>query len=149
MFNNAKIVKDMAVKMERAIAASISTAAVMARNHFVLSFRNQGFTDETLKRWQPRKNEISGGIARVRRSRAILVQSGNLRNSIKASVRGNSIVISSDLPYAGIHNDGGNGLAWGRTPFTMTKRQFIGNSAVLNRKILGLLKRNIDTTFNR
>jgi len=33
--------------------------------------------------------------------------SGNLRNSIQSEVKGNSVVFTSQLPYAAIHNEGG------------------------------------------
>ena len=50
--------------------------------------------------------------------------SGNLRTSIKSEVTENSVVFTSQLPYAGVHNDG---LRAGRGKgFIMPKRQFIG-----------------------
>jgi len=87
----------------------VDAAGVMAVNHFTKSFRDGGFTDEGLKRWQARKGEISGGIAKTRgRSRGILVKSGRLRRSLRSGRFGVlSVKIMTDVPYAKIHNDGG------------------------------------------
>ncbi len=139
-FNNAAQVMQMQARIERQIAASLSAVATLARNHYVESFRNQGFTDEWLNKWTPRKARDRGRQSRG--SRAILVRSGSLRNSIKARVVGYTIIISSDLPYANIHNDGGQGAR------RMPKRQFVGYSAVLNSKIKGMIDRRITRTFN-
>lgn len=45
------------------------------------------------QRWKPSKNQ--------------LIQTGALRRSIKATLQGQSIVFSSALPYANLHNQGG------------------------------------------
>jgi phage gpG-like protein len=38
---------------------------------------------------------------------SVLAVSGNLRRSLMAEVRGDSVVFSSSLPYASLHNEGG------------------------------------------
>lgn len=43
----------------------------------------------------------------VRQNGHILVNTGNLRRSIKARSDASSVTFSSDLPYAAIHNEGG------------------------------------------
>lgn len=48
-----------------------------------------------------------------------LIDSGNLRRSIRGTVRGNSVAFSSSLPYASIHNTGGT-----LTVTTKMKRYF-------------------------
>jgi phage gpG-like protein len=63
------------------------------------SFRKQGFTDGSFKKWQSRKNNKDKG-------RAILVKSGDLRRSIKKRVRSKRVTISSNLPYSPVHNYG-------------------------------------------
>lgn len=50
------------------------------------------------KKWDKRKHEGKG---------TLLVQTGKLRRSIRAQVRGQSVVFSSSEPYSAIHNDGG------------------------------------------
>ena len=52
------------------------------------------------KAWQRRRSP-------TRQNGHILVGSGDLRRSIKASSDENSVTFSSDLPYAAIHNEGG------------------------------------------
>jgi phage gpG-like protein len=111
-----------------------------AKNFFQDNFKKQGFDDNGVKRWQARKGQVSfNGLARVSKKsesgRAILVKTGDLRNSIRvksASMR--KIVIATDLDYSKIHNDGSN---------KMPQRQFIGESANLNKKIVELISTNI------
>jgi phage gpG-like protein len=128
-----------------AIAQSVEIMGVEALNHFTKSFRNQGFEDVNIERWQPRKGEISGGIARVRKrdagSRAILVKSGALRRSLFKYRSGVSqVTIKSQLPYAIVHNEG---LKAGRSGFKMPKRQFVGNSSKLVEKLYKRIDRKI------
>lgn len=128
----------------------------MAVKHFQQSFRAGGFTDDVFQPWQPRKGELQRrGPAMVRSrgrfgqsSRAVLVRSGDLRRSVRIkSARFSRIVIGSDLDYAAIHNYGLEGKAWGRHRFKMPKRQFIGNSAVLNRQIMKRIEREVNKIF--
>lgn len=92
------------------------TLAIIARdtvNHFQKSFTNEGFTDETLVRWQKRKKysrrgKANGGVRSVGKYRKILTKSGALRRSIKiTSFSATSQTIESRLPYSSIHNEGG------------------------------------------
>jgi len=81
-----------------------------------------------------------------------LVKSGDLRRSIRFDTvnKANlSVRIASDLPYAKIHNDGLTGRAWGKAPFKMPKRQFIGDSWNLNEKVKKILITNIDKGFKQ
>ena len=73
-----------------------------SKNFFLQSFRNQGFNDNSLEKWQKRDNR-----SRRNSGRAILVDTGALRRSIKVSQSSfNKIVITSNLPYASVHNYG-------------------------------------------
>jgi len=95
--------------------------ANMAMNHFLEGFRKGGFmTDASSSGWQRRKKEDKG--------RAILVKSGDLRDSIhKKVVNFNAIVIATkQVPYARRHNEGLK---------KMPKREFMGKSKKLNAKI--------------
>jgi phage gpG-like protein len=71
-----------------------------------------------------------------------------LKNSISRS-RGmtyKSVIIGIKGPaqaYASIHNFGLRGKAWGKHPFTMPRRQFMGESRTLNRKIIKLIDENV------
>ncbi len=153
MANEARKIQIAQVKLQKSLTAFITVMGTDAKNHFVKSFRNQGFEDQTIERWKPRKGEfVYGGIARVRKkstsSRAILVKSGDLRRSIKViSKRYHSITLGSDLPYAQIHNDGLMGKAYGKYPFKMPKRQFIGHSRKLIDQLRNKLDKRIQNVF--
>lgn len=107
---------------------------------FKQSFRNQGFTDSSLGAWQRRKVVDTG--------RATLVKSGALRNSVRlayATMAKTSVI--SDLPYSAIHNYGQYGKAWGKHPFKMPKRKFMGVSHELNKKALLLIRLKLNRVF--
>lgn len=122
----------------------VDAMGVLAVNHYTTSFRNQGFTDESLQAWKPRKRTERSRMG----NRAILVKSGRLRRSIRSKRFGVfSIKIYTDIPYASVHN---NGERSGRGKgFKMPKRQFIGYSGVLNRKIIAKMDVTIKKIFNK
>jgi phage gpG-like protein len=68
--------------------------------HFKRNFQQEGF-DGT--KWETRKSKRSGST----NSQKILTFSGELSESIDYRIEGNSVIISSDKPYAQIHNEGG------------------------------------------
>lgn len=95
--------------------------ANMAMNHFLEGFRKGGFmTNASQSGWPKRKLEDKG--------RAILVKSGDLRDSIhKKVVTFSDITIATkQVAYARRHNEGLK---------NMPKREFMGKSKVLNQKI--------------
>lgn len=65
-------------------------------DEFDRNFERKAFFDE---KWQQTKFHNRIGSLMIRR--------GNLRNSINADIQGNKIIFSSSLPYASIHNEGG------------------------------------------
>lgn len=135
-FNNAAKMQRQKEQLERELSKFVRAMGVEAKNHFVASFRNQGFTDRRLERWQRRRNNSDPG-------RAILVKSGNLRRSIRVlSTSINEVTVGSMLPYAEIHNNGGQ-LRRGRMP----RRQFIGESYQLNKRLQKMLDRTIKNVF--
>lgn len=140
-FNEAKkIVKDMQ-KASEVIQAMVTTMGIYAVNHYKKSFIDGGFTDESLEQWKPRKR-----IDRSRNSRAILTQTGRLRRSLVAKKLGRySVSIQSNVKYANVHNEG---LRAGRGKgFKMPKRQFVGYSGQLARKIEKKLDSNLRQIF--
>ena len=79
---------------------ALRQAAATVETHYKGSFRKGGYADGN--KWKKRHadNQDPG--------RATLVKSGDLRRSLKARVVGKrAIVLSSDVPYAQIHNEGG------------------------------------------
>ena len=65
-------------------------------DEFDRNFERKAFFDE---KWQQTKFHNRIGSLMIRR--------GNLRNSINADIQGNKSILSSSLPYASIHNEGG------------------------------------------
>lgn len=119
----------------------------IARDYFLESFKNEGFNG---KKWEqvhrriagtaeyryPKKKDLS------RRTRGILLgKSRNLFKSIVNSQREASwrrIELGSDVPYAGYHNEGTDNLP---------KRQFMGHTPELDRRIKAEIKRQFDKVF--
>lgn len=66
-------------------------------DEFDQNFERQAFFTQA---WQRRKSPTRPGGH-------ILVDSGDLRRSVRSEIKGSSIVFFSDLPYAAIHNEGG------------------------------------------
>ena len=115
--------------------------AVTAVNHFKHSFRVGGFTDDRFDPWKPRKRG-NASDRRTRSRRAILVESGDLRRSIRArQYNFRSIVVGSyGVPYGKFHNRGiGN----------MPKRQFIGKSHKLNFEIRLLIFKRLKKAITK
>jgi phage gpG-like protein len=131
-FNLGKIEKGGRTAMER----SIILIGNEAKNFFVNSWRLQGFEDRSVQKWTPRKKQD-----KKRAGRAILVDSGDLRRSIirepvnKSQL---SVKISTDLPYAKVHNEG-----VGKMP----KRQFMGDSYKLNELCKKIIISQLDKIF--
>ncbi len=71
--------------------------AVDMKDEFDQNFERQAFFSEA---WQRRKSPTRPGGH-------ILVDTGQLRRSIKSRTTENSVIFYTDLPYAEIHNDGG------------------------------------------
>lgn len=65
-------------------------------DEFDKNFENKSFFGET---WQPTKWANNKG--------SLMMRTGNLRKSIAATIEGDAIVWRSSLPYAAIHNEGG------------------------------------------
>jgi phage gpG-like protein len=109
-------------------------AGTEAVNFYTKNFTKQGFDDNGVEKWKPRKRE------RTRDSgRAILVKSGNFRRSLLKKRAGKlAVYIVSPLPYAKRHNEGLDG---------MPKRQVVGSSKKLNKDILSKLDKRMQQIF--
>ena len=144
--------KGMEQKARKALENAVVEVGNTAKNFFVENFRKQGFDDKTVQRWKPRKRTTyrtkSGRIVNDT-TRAILVKEGDLRRSIirvpnRAAM---NVKIQTNLDYAKIHNEGLMGKAFGKHPFKMPKRQFIGDSYNLNEKVKAVLVKRLDKVF--
>ena len=101
----------------------------MAKNFFLESWTNEAFSDNATadNPWKARKRATKQD-RRTGKKRNLLVQSGALRRSmkVKSATWGRIEVGSYGIAYAQRHNRGLDG---------MPQRQFIGSSALLNKKI--------------
>lgn len=98
---------------------------VIAVNFFQDRFKARAWTDRRAKKWKPRKKKEKG------RRRALLVKSGRLRNSIhvKSTTR-SSVIISTPVKYAAVHNFGFEGTVKVRAH----SRRVFGRAKVSNIK---------------
>lgn len=110
---------------------------------FTENFQKEGFQDNGVKPWkevQRRARKARGAAG----SRKILTgKTGDLGRSIKYEVNSpGEVTVFSDVIYADVHNQG---LRAGRgAGFQMPQRQFIGESADLDR----IIKEEIEKTLN-
>lgn len=127
------------------------------------NFKDEGFNDGGLKKWQARKtlnkkgkditkyrtNRVgrSGSLnqyGRRNQGRALLTghkTGGNkLRNSFRASATPNEVKFTTDKVYAEAHNDGNK---------VLPKRQFIGKSAYLESKIKAKITKELNKIFKQ
>lgn len=150
-FNEARKLKIPAQKVKKQIPRIVDTMLTEGRNFFEGNFRKQGFDDTTVQRWQPRKRthyRTRSGKVVDDRNRAILVKTGRLKRSLrKKRISSFAGIIFSEVPYANIHNDGLTGRAFGRYMFKMPKRQFVGHSNKLNKKLRLIIERKINVIF--
>ena len=131
-------------------------AAVEAVNFSKERFVQKNWLSRTREPWKKRSKEDRGSL---------MVRSGRLKRSIrKIKVTPNSVTIGTDVPYARIHNEGGilnrtvnvrqhTRTRKGRAETVkmhrrkmntkMPKRQFIGESAILLRRIERLMEKEI------
>ena len=84
--------------VEKLFRLIVQDIGVGLKDEFDLNFERQAFFSE---KWQRRKSPIRND------RRAILTDTGQLRGSIGFRTTADSVTFFSNLPYAGIHNDGG------------------------------------------
>lgn len=128
---------EIASALERRIPLKVGNAG---KSHFKANFQNGGFVDQDLKKWKPAKRI---GRAKGAKGQYGTLLSGRnyLYNSINYRVQPYLVTIFTKVPYAIVHNEG---LRAGRGKgFKMPKRQFIGDSARLNREISQIIDKEL------
>lgn len=78
-------------------------ARVKLTSMFDNNFREQGFFGDKWVATKVSKTNKAG------KKGSILIVTGALRRSIRSHIRGNSVVFTSHLPYASVHNEGSKG----------------------------------------
>lgn len=114
--------------------------AVEAENFHAKNFADEGFTDTSLQKWTPRKKAVTP-------KRSLLVKTSTMKGqALKGQVKGGSVDFAFSLDYMKVHNEGGQS---GRgNGFTMAKRQFVGESEYLKKKIEAQATKLIDLKLN-
>jgi phage gpG-like protein len=104
-------------------------------DQFDENFKRQAFFDRP---WTARK-PVKG--KRKRQGRALLIDTGSMRRSIRSRVISNGVSFTSHLAYTSVHNEG---LRAGRgRGFTMPQRQFIGDHQKVQNVIQNVISENI------
>lgn len=146
-FNQARKIAQAIAQFDAIVPVMVNDMGQIALNHFTKSFRDQGFTDQHLETWKPRKR------LRQRDSdsgRGILIGkgTGNLRKLRKQNIgKYKTRILANEAArkYARVHNEG---LRAGRgSGFQMPKREFVGFSSVMNRKIKQKINSKIHSIF--
>jgi phage gpG-like protein len=149
---------------------ALAKAAKMAQTHFLNSFKKEGFTDSTLKRWERRKQDTGRGI--------LVGKQARLKRSlqIRRISRDSALIGTKGIKYAAIHNKGGvthprvtekmRGFAWHKWKETkdpkwkaialtdqstltvpIPKREFVGRSKVLEKATEKMLSKHFLKLF--
>lgn len=134
--------------------------SVEGLTHFEESFDNQGYTDKNLTKWKRRKfnqkrttkkGVESAAFRHFKRKdagRAILVshqtdtKGPHLKDTLRTKTTDTQVIFATNKEYAQVHNEGGR-AGRGRG-FIMERRQFMGPSEELNKKINQKLEREIN-----
>jgi phage gpG-like protein len=135
-------------EVQKAISKALRTFAVELKKETLANFQNQGhFNGTSYDPWKPRKRP-------PRKKRAILVQTGTLRKSIKTMVikENNEIVVQVDLnevPYAKIHNEGGTiDIPKRGISITIPQREYLANNPQLLTDLGNNLQNAVEKAFD-
>jgi phage gpG-like protein len=108
---------------------------------FKSSWKKGGFENTGVQIWKPKKKP---------NGKPTLYGDGDLVNSVMLeSANWITVRVKSDLPYSAIHNYGLQGKAFGKHPFTMPKRQFMGSSVKMNRLLTLKFERKLNWVFKQ
>lgn len=104
----------------------------------------------TIKKYKARKETPITNYSPAATKRKILSGStGDLKESLEYQIQPGRVIVSSNLPYAEIQNEGGTAQIFGKKTFKMPKRQFMGKSQQLDKTIERLLDEDLKRIFNQ
>jgi phage gpG-like protein len=120
----------------------LTLASNEAVNFFHDNFRRQGFLNRSVKPWKPRKVVDAGRGILIGKGGGDKLSNSIARTAVSLVKKSATIGIKGDpIKYASVHN---YGLMSGRGKgFKMPKRQFIGESKSLNKKIIRLIDKRL------
>ncbi|MCB9245961.1 MAG: phage virion morphogenesis protein [Flavobacteriales bacterium] len=83
------------------------------------------------------------------RRKILTGSTGDLAESITHRIEPGRVIFASDKPYAQVHNEGGHAFVFGKSKFTMPKRQFMGFSQEFDAQIDRIIEKRMDGVFKR
>lgn len=116
--NNHEEFIQQLIRLSKAINHITKDVAVLASDLFDKNFINQSFFG---KKWTPSKYVTRENNKRGK-SRKLLQNKGHLRKSIRYKTSQDSIQFFSNMPYADIHNTGGDIAHPGGTAYAYNKK---------------------------
>ncbi|MDR3226062.1 MAG: phage virion morphogenesis protein [Prevotellaceae bacterium] len=133
----------------------------LAKAHFQENFIKGGFVNNGLHTWKPAKRLAKGATRRrtkngklskrartlaINKYKTLLSDKNHLFSSIYYTPSRAAVRIYNPVNYAAVHNEG---LRAGRGKgFIMPKRQFIGESAELNKKVQQTIEKELTKIIN-
>lgn len=134
-------IKENAEQIKRAIDRTIPVkAGRAAKDHFQENFKKSGFVNNGLHPWT-RSKRIGTAKDSAGSYGTLLSGRNHLYSSINYKPERGKVTISNEVPYARVHNEG---LRAGRgRGFKMPKRQFIGESRELTKKVEEIIETEI------
>jgi len=128
-------------------------AGTEAQEFYKESFKNQGFTDETLQPWTDVKrrdpnspwyghssNKEEKYFNQSRTTAKILSNTTELERAIYFEKTATGVRVYNEKPYARVHNFGGTAKVYGKWAFQMLARPFIGPSKTMVERIHAQLR---------
>lgn len=149
--------KTLAGEMNRLQKQSPAALGEIAVTLFHDNFTQQGFMDEELTPWENRKSKKDT-------DRAILILRGRLRRSVRVTRKSiQEVVIGSDVPYAKVHNEGGQIQVSGHARkskkgnqfpvrgymYLAKRRQFMGTSKKLDQQVQNYFSEQFNIIKNK
>lgn len=156
---------------------AVKIMGIEGEKHFKKSFVDEGFTDEKLEKWQKLKPATIA--KKRGNNQKVLTEEGHLADAVdwEADYNGQAVTFKNDRPYAQVHNEGGKitrrartelfkrnrderkkfakgttpgqGFTFKETSYNMPKRQFMGPSKVLEKKIVDKITKVLDKIFKQ
>lgn len=128
---------------------------VEAVNHFKEGFDNEGFTDQSLEKWDEVERRKGKGKGADALRKILTGRTGNLHDSITYDKEPGKVIISAnpmntgaDNNYAIPQNFGTSNAGRGHNT-VIPARKFLAHSQVLNQKIVDRIERYINTVLKR
>ncbi len=120
---------------------------IEALNFYKKSFRDEGFTDNSLTKWKEVKRRENPKTKGAAKSRKILTgDTKQLSDSLDYKATSDGVEITSNSKYFEIHNAGGKAGRNGSAE--IPKRQIVGKSEVLNKKLENEIEKDITKILN-